>query len=47
LAPATTGLSKVKKAVTWPFKKGEVEGLIGSIERQKTLLTLAVQNDHM
>jgi hypothetical protein len=46
LAPAT-GLSKVKKAVTWPFKKGEIEGLLGSIERQKTLLGLALQNDHM
>jgi hypothetical protein len=47
LTPATTSLSKVKKAMTWPFKKGEIDGLIGSIERQKTLLTLAVQNDHM
>jgi hypothetical protein len=46
LAPAT-GLSKIKKAVTWPFKKGEIEGLLGSIERQKTLLGLALQNDHM
>jgi hypothetical protein len=46
LTPAT-GWTKVKNAVTWPFKKGEIEGFIGSIERQKTLLGLAVQNDHM
>jgi hypothetical protein len=46
LAPAA-GWSKVKKTVTWPFRKGEIEGFVGSIERQKTLLGLALQNDHM
>lgn len=46
LAPAG-GLKSVQKALTWPFRKEEVKELMGTIERQKTLLNLAHQNDHM
>ena len=46
LAPAC-GLGSVKKALIWPFQKEEVRELIATIERQKTLLNLARQNDHM
>ena len=46
LAP-TRGLRNVKKTLTWPFQKEEVKELISTIERQKTLLNLARQNDHM
>ncbi|KAB5575789.1 ankyrin repeat-containing domain protein [Coniochaeta sp. 2T2.1] len=31
----------------WPFKKGEVDELVQSIETQKLLLTLALENDHV
>jgi hypothetical protein len=33
-------------AVIWPFKKEEVEKLLGVIERQKGLFSIALQNDH-
>jgi len=46
LAP-THGLKSVKKAFTWPFQKEEVRELIAKIERQKTLLNLALLNDHL
>lgn len=41
------GLKKAGKALTWPFKKGEVIDILNTIERQKTLFVLALQNDHM
>ena len=40
------GWRKSGKALTWPFKKEEVKDILGSIERQKSLFILAVQNDH-
>ena len=46
LAP-TQGVKSVKKALTWPFQKDEAKELIATIERQKTLLNMARQNDHM
>ena len=46
LAPAC-GARGIKKALTWPFQKEEVKELIATIERQKTLLNLARQNDHL
>lgn len=47
LAPSATPLKKLGKAITWPFKKEEIKEILGSIERQKALLVLARQNDHM
>jgi hypothetical protein len=41
------GLKKAGKALVWPFKKGEVMDILSTIERQKTLFILALQNDHM
>ncbi|KAL9134056.1 MAG: hypothetical protein Q9175_004768 [Cornicularia normoerica] len=47
LASPATGLKRLGKAVTWPFQKEEIKEILGSIERQKSLLNLARQNDHM
>ena len=47
LAPPSSSLKKVRKAITWPFQKGEIEEILKRIERAKTLLNLARQNDHM
>ena len=47
LAPSITGLKKVGKTISWPFQKEEVKEILSSIERQKALLNLARQNDHM
>ena len=47
LASPATGLRKLGKAITWPFQQEEIKDIVGSIERQKALLNLARQNDHM
>ena len=47
LAPPATGFKKLGKAITWPFQKEEIKEILGSIERQKSLLNLARQNDHV
>ena len=47
LAPPATPLKKLGNAVTWHFKKGEIEEILSSIERLKTLLTLVRQQDHV
>ena len=47
LAPPSTSLKKVRKAMTWPFQKGEIKEILERIERAKGLLGLALQNDHM
>lgn len=44
LAPVA-GSGKIWKALTWPFEKGEVKDFLQVIERQKTLFSLALQND--
>jgi hypothetical protein len=41
------GLKKVETAFSWPFQKGEIKTILNSIERQKTLFILALQNDSM
>ena len=38
---------KVGRTFTWPFGKEETLGILGTIERQKLLFTLARQNDHI
>ncbi len=47
LAPSATPLKKLGKALVWPLRKEEIKDILASIERQKALLTLARQNDHM
>ena len=41
------GWKKVGKAFTWPLERTETLRVLGTIERQKLLFTLARQNDHM
>ena len=36
---------RLKQAIEWPFKKGNVEEILKSLERQKSLFLLALQND--
>ena len=47
LAPPATPIKKLGKAIVWPFQKEGVQDLLRSIERQKVLLMLARQDDHM
>jgi hypothetical protein len=46
LAPVH-GPKGIGKAVSWPLKKTEVKDILGKIERQKLLFSLALQNDHV
>jgi len=39
------GMRKVFAAMKWPFEEKEVDKIIGSIEREKSLLTLALTNE--
>jgi hypothetical protein len=41
------GLKKVGEVLLWPFEKKDVDEIVHRIERQKTWLNLALQNDHM
>lgn len=40
-----TGLEKALTSLKWPFNEKEVEKIISAIEREKTLLQLALTND--
>ena len=40
-----TGLEKALTSLKWPFNEKEVEKIISVIEREKTLLQLALTND--
>jgi hypothetical protein len=33
--------------LTWPFQKEEVGDILGLIERQKMMFSLALQNEHL
>ncbi len=46
LKPAI-GLKKVGKSLAWSFQKAEVKDALATIERQKTVFILALQNDYM
>lgn len=46
LSPAD-GVKNVGKRLVWPFQKDEVEGILRRIERQKLLILLAMENNHM
>lgn len=41
------GLERVSTSLTWSLKKADVNNILASIERQKALFLLAMQNDHM
>lgn len=43
----SSGIKSLASSVSWPFKEREVEKLLGVIERQKSLLLLAFDNDHV
>ena len=44
---AIQGWRKLGKAFTWPFGKKEIAELLSTIERQKIILSLARQDDHI
>jgi len=44
LAPVA-GSNRARRAVTWQFQKGEIKGILGTIERQKSILVLALQSE--
>ena len=46
LKPAK-GMSKVTAVISWPFKSKEVKDLLNVLERQKNLISLALQKDHL
>lgn len=46
LAPGA-GLSGVARALSWPFQRGEIKGILATVGRLKQLFILALQNDHM
>jgi hypothetical protein len=46
-AASARGLTKVAKRLLWPFKKEDAEKIIKIIDRQKLLLILALENDHV
>lgn len=39
------GIEKVKRALTWKFDKTEIVDILSRIERIKTLVSLALEND--
>lgn len=41
------GMRRAGKAFVWPFMKNELTNILTTIERQKMLLLLATQNDHL
>ena len=47
LKPSSSGLKTAGKALIWPFKKKEYQEILGSLERSKSLLALALQKDLM
>jgi hypothetical protein len=40
-------VQQVAQALKWPFDKAEVNEVLGTTERLKSLFSLALQNDHM
>jgi hypothetical protein len=41
------GLMRIGKSVAWPFQKKEVEEILRKIERQKSLIMLAMENTQL
>jgi hypothetical protein len=47
LAPRTGKLDKAIKTLVWPFQKDEIKEILRMIERQKAILSLALQNNQL
>lgn len=47
LQPSENRIQRAGRAVVWCFTKKEIDNVITTIERQKSLFTLALQNDHL
>ena len=47
LRPSNSRLKTMGKALKWPFDKKDTESIVSSLERSKSLLTLALQRDLM
>jgi len=45
LKPSDSRLETFGKAMIWPFEKREYQYIVSSLERSKSLLILALQND--
>lgn len=41
------GWEKTRRVLVWPFQKQEIKAILDTIERQKSLLGLALQQDDM
>lgn len=41
------GIKKFGKALTWTLDKNEISNILSKIERLKTLVSLALQKDHL
>ena len=41
----SSGIKKLGKALSWPFDKKEIEGILDQIERQKSTINFALQGD--
>ncbi len=46
-AASANRIERASRSLLWPFKKKDVEERLKVIERQKSLLALALDNDHM
>ncbi|KAK3176371.1 hypothetical protein OEA41_007694 [Lepraria neglecta] len=44
---SATGFKKSSKSLLWPFSSKKTEEAVRAVERQKSLLTLALENDHI
>ena len=44
---APTSVMGLKKVLRWPFDKREIDAILSKIERLKTLIGLALQEDHL
>jgi hypothetical protein len=41
------GVARITRRLVWPFTKKEIHDILVRVERQKSLFTIALQNDHM
>jgi hypothetical protein len=41
------GVKEVKRRLLWTFKKEEVASILASMERLKSLVSIALENDHL
>src|SRR6266536_4860949 len=44
---SATGIKKAANSLRWPFKQSEVQKSLSVIKRQKSTLSLALENDHI